>query len=147
MDGIGVFRRMKKSEATGGIHVRMEVTASEKGNIVRWRLVVIEVSSYERPDVFAGTPPIAATKYLLSDVASSKDKRILVLDIKRAFLYGEIEENIYIELPDEDVMKSKGYVGKLIKAMYGTRAAPQVWQDVVRRTMVRLGFTPSPPGS
>ena len=47
----------------------------------------------------------------------------MVLDIKRAFLYGDIDDNIYITLPDEDPMKLKGMLGILRKAMYGTRAA------------------------
>ena len=37
-------------------------------------------------------------------------------------------------------MKSQGYVGRFIKAMYGTRTAPQVWQEVVRKVMSRLDF-------
>ena len=68
---------------------------------------------------------------------------MMILDVKRAFLYGDIEDKIYIELPEEDTMKSKGYVGLLKKAMYGTRAAPQVWQEVVRKKMVSLDFVPS----
>jgi len=68
----------------------------------------------------------------------------MVLDVKRAFLYGDINDEIYIHLPPEDPMYGLGYVGKLIKAMYGTRAAPQVWQDVVRHNMLSLGFEMNP---
>ena len=35
---------------------------------------------------------------------------------------------------------SEGYMGRLEKAMYGTRDAPQVWQEEVRKTMESLGF-------
>ena len=120
-----------------------------KGSDVRSRLVAQEFASdCERDDIFAGTPPLAATKFVLSDVASSGRsgpgaKRVMILDIKRAFLYGDIEEEIHIELPNEDPMKDRGYVGRLLKAMYGTRAAPQVWQNTVRRVMIGLGFKPS----
>ena len=91
---------------------------------------------------------MSATRYVLSDVASSGrhgpgSRRVMVLDIKRAFLYGDIEDDIYIELPEEDAKKKCGYVGKLLKAMYGTRGAPQVWQEMVRKTMMGLGFVPS----
>jgi len=41
-------------------------------------------------------------------------------------------------------MYGKGYLGKLVKAMYGTRAAPQVWQKVVREVMLSLGFKMNP---
>ena len=68
------------------------------------------------------------------------DHRLLALDIKRAFLYGLIEDDIYIEFPDENANKKKGLVGKLVEAMYGTRAAPHVWQKVVEKVMGNLGF-------
>ena len=62
-----------------------------------------------------------------------------MLDVKRAFLYGLIEEEIYIELPDEDIWKNQGFVGTLIKAVYGSRSAPLMWQRVVREKKA-LGF-------
>ena len=66
------------------------------------------------------------------------------MDVKSAFLYGDVKRDIYIELPEQDPMLNKGdYVGKLVKAMYGTRDAPQFWQEVVERKMISLGFNPS----
>ena len=37
-----------------------------------------------------------------------KDCRAMILDVKRAFLYGETKRDIYIELPPEDPMYGKG---------------------------------------
>ena len=85
-----------------------------------------------------------ASRMIVSDVASSQgENNIMVMDIKGAFLYGDIEDIIYIELPDEDPRKKDGFVGRLRKAMYGTRAAPQVWQSVVKQTLTNLGFEAS----
>ena len=72
-----------------------------------------------------------------------KDCRAMILDVKRAFLYGETKRDIYIELPPEDPMYGKGFIGRLRKAMYGTRDAPQVWQETVRRAMESLGYEAS----
>ena len=48
---------------------------------------------------------------------------------------------MYIELPLEDEGRAGGQmVGKLHKAMYGLRDAPQVWQREVRRILVGMGF-------
>ena len=116
---------------------------------VRSRLVGQEFAGKElRDDLFAATPPLAATRTILSLAASKQGSergadRIMVLDVKKAFLYGRIQRTVYIELPSEDPMsQSKQYVGRLIKAMYGTRDAPAVWQEEVRRTMKELGFKP-----
>ena len=65
----------------------------------------------------------------------------MILDIKRAFLYGRTLRKIYIRLPQEDPMsKVPGMVGRLLKAMYGTRDAPAIWQQEVRRVLTAIGF-------
>ena len=64
----------------------------------------------------------------------------MVIDVKGAFLYGKTKRNVYIWLPSEDPNSKLGLMGKLDKAMYGTRDAPQVWQEEVRGTMKSLGF-------
>ena len=132
---IGVYEYVKREIAvkdSSGKLVGVRWVDVDKGKEIRSRLVAQEFASEEeREDLFAATPPLAATKFVISDAASKGngiggEYKLMVMDIKRAFLYGDIDEVIYIELPDEDPMKAKGCVGKLIKAMYGTRAAPSV---------------------
>jgi len=114
---------------------------------VRSRLVGQEFAAGDaRDDLFAATPPLVASRMLVSGVASRGragpgKHRILLLDVKKAFLYGYIKRRVYIELPREDPRsESKKWVGRLVKAMYGTRDAPQVWQEEVRKTMGEMGF-------
>ena len=118
----------------------------KKPNQVRCRLVAQEIAgSDKREDLYAGTPPMAATRYLLSDTVSrgrgtSKRKReLMVLDVKRAFLHGHATRTIYVELLEEESDRGR-YVGKLAKTLYGTRDAPVAWQRVVKGDMARLGF-------
>merc|ERR1712086_855718 len=93
----------------------------DKGDQVRCRLVAQEFAgSDKREDLYAGTPPLAATRYLLSDSVSRGRKnryrrKLMVVDIKRAFLHGLCTRSIYIELPGEE-SKGRKYVGKLIRA-------------------------------
>jgi len=115
---------------------------------VRSRLVGQEFARGEvRDDLFAATPPLTATRLILSAVASRGrkgpgDHRVMLLDVKKAFLYGKLSRSVYIELPEEDPMSKSGeFVGRLKKAMYGLRDAPQVWQAEVKKTMTDLGYT------
>ena len=55
MEAFGVIRRVQKSEATDGTHVRMKMIECEKWDLVRSRLVSMEINQHERCDVFAGT--------------------------------------------------------------------------------------------
>ena len=72
-----------------------------------------EYAKNDRDDIFAATPPLMATRFVVSDTASrGKDgnttRRFAVLDVTRAVLIPDIEEEIFIELPDEDPMKKGG---------------------------------------
>ena len=67
----------------------------------------------------------------------------MLLDFKRAFLYGDVERQIFVKLPVEDPRWGEDQIGVLKKAMYGTRDAPAVWQRLVKKVMTDLGFVAS----
>ena len=96
--------------------------------------------------MFAATPPLVASRYLVSRMASQQagglgDLRLMALDFSKAFLYGDMQREVYIELPDEDFRKFlSDCVGFLKKSMYGLRDAPLIWQQVVREMLEARGF-------
>ena len=96
--------------------------------------------------MFAPTPPLAASRWLCSEVASQGTEglgelRLMTLDFSKAFLYGDVRREIYIELPPEDSRKGAAdLIGLLRKSMYGLRDAPQIWQEVVREMLRLRGF-------
>ena len=115
---------------------------------VRCRLVGQEFNDGEGKDeLFAGTPPLYVVRALLSMVASQgghSRMKVMIMDVKSAFLYGDVKREIFIELPPEDPMSASGQVlGRLNKAMYRTRDAPQIWQEVVEGAMADLRFKSS----
>ena len=147
-----VTREEAEADATGkfiGVRwVDRNKGTPEKPN-ARSRLVGQEFAEKgRRDDLFAPTPPLIAARMLVSKCASDGERgrgsRLMLLDVKKAFLYGHIRRNVYIELPDEDPMSKSGeLVGKLDKAMYGTRDAPAMWQEHLEGTFKEARFTPS----
>ena len=73
--------------------------------------------------------------------------KTLVVDGARRLLRFSLRKGareIYIELPAEDPLAAEGkYVGRLKKALYGTRDAPQLWQKELGSTLKDLGFKDS----
>ena len=68
----------------------------------------------------------------------------MLADVKTAFLYGDARRSLYVKLPPEDPLTASGrYVGKLERAMYGTREAPMIWQDHLRETLFDMQFKES----
>ena len=97
-------------------------------------------------DLFAATPPLAASRYLVSRMASCNpnglvDLHLMALDISKAFLYCDVKREVYVELPGEDSRKSLDYIGLLHKSMHGLRDAPLIWQGVVRDMLEARGFS------
>ena len=71
-------------------------------------------------------------------------RSIMLVDVKTAFLYGDARRSLYVELPLEDPLSASGpYVGKLERAMYGTRDAPMIWQDHLREPLPDMKFKES----
>ena len=64
------------------------------------------------------------------------------MDVKTAFLYGELKEEIYMEQPEGFIVKGQEKkVCKLIKSIYGLKQAGQVWYELMAETLRRkLGF-------
>ena len=65
----------------------------------------------------------------------------MLLDGTAAFLYGDFERPLFMELPQEDPRSSNpNLVARLIKSLYGPRDAPQLWARHVGKTLRGLGY-------
>ena len=128
---MNVYKHVTREEArrSGGKFVNVKWVRINKGTKqdpqVRCRLVAQELAYGRKMDeLFAGTPSLTVVKLLLALYTMDPDKQLMILDVKCAFLYGDMDRDIFIELPSRDPMSSsRGMVGKLMKAMYGTRDA------------------------
>ena len=64
------------------------------------------------------------------------------MDVKSAFLNGELEENIYISQPEGYVdPEFRNRVCKLTKAQYGLKQSPRVWYYRISTYLMSIGFS------
>jgi hypothetical protein len=78
---------------------------------------------------------------VLLSLTASYGLLIHQMDVKTAFLNGELEEEIYIDQPDRFVSKGQeGMVCKLLKSLYGLKQAPTQWHEKFDRTLTSAGF-------
>ena len=79
---------------------------------------------------------------LLLALATAKDWRVHHLDVKSAFLNGEMAKTIFVRQPSGFAVKGAEHrVLRLRKALYGLRQAPRAWNAKLDATLGELGFT------
>ncbi|CAI7884242.1 unnamed protein product [Closterium sp. NIES-54] len=92
---------------------------------------------------FSPTPKMT-TLWVLLHVAAQRDYEQHSLDFSTAFLQGSLHEEIWLRRP-------LGFTGSfpagsqwsLRRPVYGIGQAPHEWHDIMRTTLVALGFAPS----
>ena len=96
---------------------------------IRSRMCARELKSDDRPDLYAGTPPLEALKAIKPIAANHKETfSIMHIDVSRAYFHAKAQRPVLIRLPVEDTMGTDaGKVGLMKKSMYGTRDAASNW--------------------
>ncbi|KAJ9558174.1 hypothetical protein OSB04_012788 [Centaurea solstitialis] len=91
-------------------------------------------------DAFAPVARIEAIRLFLA-FASYKGFKVYQMDVKSAFLYGTIDEEVYVSQPPgfEDP-KYPDKVYKLRKALYGLHQAPRAWYDTLSSYLLENKF-------
>ena len=71
-----------------------------------------------------------------------KNFKVFQMDVKSAFLNGELDEEVYVEQPPGFVDISHGdFVYFLFKAVYGLKQSPHKWYDTLSIFLLENGFT------
>ena len=64
------------------------------------------------------------------------------LDVKSAFLNGDLDVEIYMNQPEEFISEGKeSFVCKLKKSLYGLKQAPRAWYKKISRYFIDIGFS------
>jgi hypothetical protein len=108
------------------------------------RLVVKGYSHKEGIDfheIFSPVVKIVSIQSVLALVALL-DLELEQLDVKTAFLHGDLDEDIYMEQPEGFVQnRNKKFVCRLKKSLYGLRQSPRQWYKKFDSFMVIQNYT------
>nr|GEV78407.1 retrovirus-related Pol polyprotein from transposon TNT 1-94 [Tanacetum cinerariifolium] len=89
---------------------------------------------------FAPVTRIEAICIFVENVAH-KNKMIFQMDVKTAFLNGELKEEVYVSQPEGFVdQDNPSHVYKLKKALYGLKQAPCAWYDMLSSFLISQQF-------
>ncbi len=72
---------------------------------------------------------------------ASLDLETTLLDVKTAFLYGNLEEEIYMDQPEGFVVPGReSEVCKLMKSIYGLKQSPRAWNSRFNDFLLKFGL-------
>ena len=80
-------------------------------------------------ETFSPVAKMATVRAVIA-MAAAKGWDLQQMDVKNAFLNGDLQEEVYMEQPELYVHpKLLHYVCRLKKALYGLKQAPRAWTD------------------
>nr|GEY88552.1 retrovirus-related Pol polyprotein from transposon TNT 1-94 [Tanacetum cinerariifolium] len=90
---------------------------------------------------FALVARLQAIRIFLAYVAH-KNMAVYQMDVKNAFLNGNLREEVYVSQPDGFVdQDNPNHVYKLKKALYGLKQAPGAWYDMLSSFLISQDFS------
>ncbi|GJZ58792.1 putative reverse transcriptase domain-containing protein [Tanacetum coccineum] len=90
---------------------------------------------------FAPVARLEAIRIFIAN-AASKNMTVYQMDIKIAFLNGELKEEVYVYQPEGFVdLERPHHVYRLKKALYGLKQAPRAWYDTLSKFLLAQGFS------
>ncbi|GJR69178.1 retrovirus-related pol polyprotein from transposon TNT 1-94 [Tanacetum coccineum] len=90
---------------------------------------------------FAPVARIEAIRIFVAN-AANKNMTIFQMDVKMAFLNGELKEEIYVSQLEGFVdQEYPSHVYKLKKALYGLKQAPRAWYDMLSSFLISQHFS------
>ncbi|GKA91603.1 putative ribonuclease H-like domain-containing protein, partial [Tanacetum coccineum] len=117
----------------------------ERGIVIRNKARLVaqghtQEEGIDYDEVFAPVARIEAIRIFLA-YASYMGFIVYQMDVKSAFLYGQIEEEVYVcQPPGFEDPDHPDKVYKVVKALYGLHQAPRAWYDTLATYLLSNGF-------
>eukprot|EP00253_Pinus_taeda_P027535 PITA_27535 len=107
------------------------------------RLVAKGFSQVEGIDYNETFSPVAKMNSirLVLSLAASLKWEVHQMDVKSAFLHGDLHEEIYMEQPIGFIQTDSSLVCRLKKSLYGLKQAPRAWYAKMDSFLLESGFS------
>ena len=115
------------------------------GSLDRYKARLVALGNKQKygvdyEEIFSPVAKMTTVRTILS-IAASQSWRLHQMDVKNAFLHGDLQEEIYMKLPSGMTTSSPHDVCKLRRSLYGLKQAPRAWFEKFRSTLISFSFT------
>jgi hypothetical protein len=147
--GLDVWNLIRRSELPRGANVLppkwvYKIKTDESGNPIQWKARITPKGFLQKEgkdyfEVFARTGSYKTKRVGLS-LTAKWDHELHQMDVPTAFLWADVEEDVYMELPEGYRDGKEEFVCHLKKSLYGLKQAPRNWYLLVSKYIKSLGF-------
>ncbi|GJR64237.1 retrovirus-related pol polyprotein from transposon TNT 1-94, partial [Tanacetum coccineum] len=122
-----------------------KVKLDEYGDVLKnkARLVAKGYRQEEGIDFEESFAPVARIEAIRIFIANAATKNMIIyqMDVKTAFLNGDLQEEVFVSQPEgfED-QENPTHVYRLKKALYGLKQAPRAWYDTLSKFLLANNF-------
>jgi len=123
-----------------------KVKRDNEGKILKYKARLVAKGYVQRQgvdfdEVFAPVARLDTVRLILA-LAAHQGWQVHHLDVKSAFLNGDLKEEVYVAQPEGFIIKNQeDKVYRLSKALYGLRQAPRAWNLCLDNCLKNLGFS------
>lgn len=115
------------------------------GEYAKSRLVAVgcqDPRKWDNTDTYSPVINPCIFRFLIS-VANKHDLDLITLDVKNAFLYGDIGYEVFIEIPSGVAYDRKKYAFRLKKSLYGLKTSSRSWFERLRSAILDMKYVES----
>lgn len=133
----GTFKFIKRTELPKNANILpckwvYKIKVDENGNVSKYKARLTpkgfrQKAGVDYNEVYANTGMYKTLRLQLA-LTAAMDMELEQLDVEQAFLYADLDEEVYMEVPLGYKDKYPGMVIRLLKALYGLKQAPRNWQ-------------------
>ena len=148
LEDMGVFEWVKTlpdGKRPVGSRVVYRDKLDGQGNHVKYKARIVargfsQVPGEDFTETFSSVAKFTTLRVFLS-LAAFLDFDIHQIDIVAAYLQGDLDEEIYMEVPKEVLhLRNEGRFWRLKKALYGLKQAGRQWKKRLHEVLTGLGF-------
>ena len=123
------------------------VKLKSDGSLDRYKARLVALGNWQEYEInyqetFASIAKMTTVRTLIA-IAASQSWPLFQMDVKNAFLHGDLDEEVFMKLPPGITTCSPSHVCHLRRSLYGLKQAPRAWFEKFGKTLHQLGFIQS----
>jgi hypothetical protein len=122
--------------------VKFDIQGNE---IAKARLVAIgsaDSNQYSEETLYTPVCPIDVIRFVLS-FSHKHGMSLTAMDVTTAFLYGILEHEIFLRIPNGLEIDKQKYALRLKKSIYGLKVSSKCWYSTLKQEIKKIGYSPS----